>query len=382
MSWNDPKNDSWGKNGGDQSPPDLDDALRKFQDQFKKFFGGGGGGSSGSPGGRKGGFLSTKLLFYAVGIIAIVWFLLGWYQVDAQEKGVVFRFGKVMSQTVEPGLKWNPPIIDVVELVNVTRVNVSEHQSQMLTEDENIVGVNLVVQYVVNDPIKNLVEIRDPTESLRHATESAMRHVVGSSTMDAVITEGRELLGVEVHERLQTYLDRYQTGIRVSKVNIDSVGPPLEVQDAFDDVQKAKEDEVRLTNQANAYAEEVVPEARGAAQQTIEESNAYRDQVIAQSEGEADRFLKLLTEYQNAPEVTRERLYIDTMELVMAKTSKVIIDVEGGDNLLYLPLDKLQAQATADQEDTDDRAPSVLGQASDRLRSTNDGARRVRQSVQ
>ena len=377
MSWNDPKNDPWGRNGGDQGPPDLDDALRKFQDQFKKFFGGGGSGSSG---GRKRGFLSPKLLLYAVGILAIIWFLLGWYQVDAQERGVVFRFGEVLPQVVGPGLKWNPPIVDQVEKVNVTQVRSSDHDSRMLTEDENIVHIKLVVQYVVEVPIKFLVEIKNPTESLRHATESALRHVVGSSTMDSVITEGRETLGVDIQERLQTYLDRYQTGIRVSKVNIDVVAPPAEVQDAFDDVQKAKEDEVKFTNEANAYAEQVVPEARGEAQKKIEEANAYRDQVIANAEGEANRFLKLLFEYKLAPKVTRERLYIDAMETVMSNTSKVIVDVEGGDNLLYLPLDKLQSQLQT-TDDGDDRTPSVLGQVSDRLRSTNDSGRRTTRSV-
>lgn len=378
MSWNDPKNDPWGRNGGDQGPPDLDDALRKFQDQFKKFFGGGGG--SGSSGGRKGGFLSPKLLLYAVGILAIVWFLLGWYQVDAQEKGVVFRFGKVLPQVVGPGLNWNPPIVDQVEKVNVTQVRQSEHDAQMLTEDENIVHIKLDVQYVVQEPIKFLVEIREPVESLRHATESALRHVVGSNEMEYVITEGRNTLYVEVQERLQTYLDRYQTGIRVSKVNIDVAAPPPEVQNAFDDVQKAKEDEVRLTNEATAYAEQVVPEAKGYAQQTIEEANAYRDRVVANAEGEADRFLKLLTEYQLAPEVTRERLYIDAMETVMSNTGKVIVDVEGGDNLLYLPLDKLQDQLQASEED-DDRTPAVLGAVSDRVRSSDNGRARTTRSV-
>ena len=350
MAWNDDPNkkDPWG-NSGDQGPPDLDDVFRKFKSQFGGLFGGGGsGGSSGSGGARR--FLSFKMLIYAAIALAVIWAMFGWYQVDQQERAVVFRFGKVQEDLRMPGLRWNPPIIDVVELVNVTRVNSSSHSGQMLTEDENIVSVNLVVQYVVNDPLLYAVEIRRPNESLDHATESALRHVVGSSTMDAVITEGRAELGFEVQDRLQSYLDRYLTGILVSKVNIDNVGPPAEVQDAFDDVQNAKEDEVKFVNQANAYAEQVVPEARGEAQQMIEQANAYRDQVIANAEGEAERFLKLLAEYQQAPDVTRNRLYLEAMESVMSDTQKVIVDVEASNQMLYLPLDQIRRRAVDMQD--------------------------------
>ena len=341
MAWNDDqdKKDPWSSRG-DQGPPDLDDVFRKFKSQFGGLFGGGSGGSSGSGGARR--FLSPSMLLLMLVVVVVIYAMFGWYQVDQQERGVVFRFGKVQSELRYPGLQWNPPIVDVVEMVNVTRVNSSDHSGQMLTEDENIVSVNLVVQYVVDDPIKFAVEIREPRESLRHATESALRHVVGSSTMDAVITEGRADLGFEVQDRLQSYLDRYLTGIRVSKVNIDNVGPPTEVQDAFDDVQKAKEDEVKFVNQSNAYAEQIVPEARGEAQQMIEQANAYRDQVVANSEGEAERFLKLLAEYQQAPGVTRNRLYLEAMESVMANTTKVIVDVEASNNMLYLPLDQIR----------------------------------------
>ncbi len=349
MAWNDnqDKKDPWGTRG-DQGPPDLDDVFRKLKSQFGGLFGGGTGGSGGSSG--SGGirrFLSLRMLVLALFVVVGAWSFFGLYQVDQQERGVVFRFGEVQQKLREPGLKWNPPIIDVVELVNVTRVNSSDHSGQMLTEDENIVSVNLVVQYVIDDPLKYAVEIRNPRESLRHATESALRHVVGGSTMDAVITEGRAALGFEVQDRLQSYVDRYQTGIRVSKVNIDNVGPPAEVQDAFDDVQKAKEDEVKLTNQANAYAEQVVPEARGEAQQMIEQASAYRDQVIANAQGEAERFLKLLAEYTMAKDVTRNRLYIEAMESVMTNANKVMVDVEASNNMLYLPLDQIRRRADA-----------------------------------
>ena len=218
----------------------------------------------------------------------------GLYQVDQQERGVVFRFGEVRDEVVLPGLHWNPPIIDRVERVNVTRVNDHEHQALMLTEDENIVDIGMTVQYVIDNPVDYLVKVKNPLVSIDHATESALRHVVGSSTMDLVITEGRAALGTEVQDRLQSYLNRYETGILVSTVNIDESGPPQQVQEAFDDVQKAKEDEARYVNEANAYAEEIVPKARGEAQRQIEEANAYRDQVIARAEGEAERFSKLL----------------------------------------------------------------------------------------
>lgn len=343
MAWNDNdgrKRDPWANQGGEKGPPDLDDAFRKLQGQLKGMFGGGGGGGSGSSGGGKGFRIRPMFILLLVAVLGIVWFAFGWYQVDAQERGVVFRFGKAQELVKDPGLNWNPPIIDKVEKVNITRVRSSQHEQDMLTEDENIIKINLVVQYVVEDAISNLVNIRDPEQSLEHATESALRHVVGSSNMDAVITEGREVLGDDVQVRLQSYLDRYLTGIRVRKVNIDSVGPPEEVQEAFDDVQKSKEDQIRTINLANAHAEQVVPEARGEAEKIIQSANAYRDQVIARAQGEADRFTKLLVEYQAAPEVTKDRLYITAMEEVMQSTAKVMVDIDGGNNLLLLPLDQ------------------------------------------
>ncbi|MYD43145.1 MAG: FtsH protease activity modulator HflK [Gammaproteobacteria bacterium] len=346
MAWNDDqdKKDPW-STSGDQGPPDLDDVFRKFKSQLGGLFGGSGSGGNGdgSDGVRR--FLTPSMLIFGLLALVIIYAMFGLYQVDQQERGVVFRLGKVQNELRPPGLRWNWPIIDVVEMVNITRVNSSEHSGQMLTEDENIVSINLVVQYVVRDALLYAVEIRNPRESLRHATESALRHVVGSSMMDAVITEGREALGFEVQDRLQSYVDRYLTGIRVVKVNIDSVGPPAEVQDAFDDVQKAKEDEVKFINQANAYAESIVPEARGEAQQLIEEANAYRDKVIALAQGEAERFLKLLAEYQQAEDVTRNRLYIEAMESVMTNTNKVVVDVEASNNMLYLPLDQIRRAA-------------------------------------
>ncbi len=351
MAWNEPggnDKDPWG-NRGDQGPPDLDEAIRKLQAQLSGIFGGGRGGSSG---GRGGGLSGGALGLAAFALIAVYGFW-GIYQVDEQERGVVFRFGAVQEGLKDPGLHWNPPLIDEVELINVTQVQSHSHQSLMLTTDENIVDVSLTVQWVVDNPVDFRVNVKNPQGSLDHATESALRHVVGSSTMNQVITDGREAIAAEVQSRLQQYLNSYGTGIFIRKVNIDRSAPPSQVQDAFNDVQKAKEDQQRFINQATAYLEQVVPEARGRARRQVEEANAYRDQVVARSEGEAQRFEKLLTEYQQAEEVTRNRLYIDALESVMSNSSKVMVDVEGGNNLMYLPLDQLSRQRSTGQPEID-----------------------------
>ena len=337
MAWNDPggrDDDPWSRGTG-QGPPDLDEAFRKFQSKLTSMFGGGRGGGSGR------WTFNWKIAVVAVVVLAVVYFVAGIYQLDAQERGVVFRFGKLQDEVKLQGLRWNPPIIDEVRRVNITRVDSLAHQASMLTEDENIVDISLAVQYRVGEPQDYVVHVEQPLKSLEHATESALRHVVGSSTMDAVITEGRAALGVEVEERIQRYLDSYQTGIEVVTVNIDRSAPPAQVQDAFDDVQKAKEDEVRSVNEANAYAESVIPNARGDAEKAVQESEAYRDQVIARAKGEAERFDQLLVEYQLAPAVTRDRLYIDSIEAVLSQSSKTIVDV-GDDNIMVLPLDRHQ----------------------------------------
>ena len=342
MAWNDPggrDDDPWSRNSS-QGPPDLDEAFRRFQSKLSAVFGGGGGGS--------GGGWAPNWKFAGVGALAALaaYFALGIYQLDEQQRGVVFRFGALLPDVELPGLHWNPPIIDEVRKVNITRVQSLGHQAQMLTEDENIVDISLTVQYRIGNPQDYEVQVRDPLRSLEHATESALRHVVGSSTMDAVITEGRAALGVAVEERIQRYLDAYETGIEVVTVNIDRSAPPREVQEAFDDVQKAKEDEVRAVNEANAYAESVIPNARGDAEKAVQEAEAYRDQVIAQAQGEAERFDLLLVEYQLAPEVTRDRLYVDSLESVLTQSSKTIVDV-GEDNIMVLPLEKQGAAGGA-----------------------------------
>jgi len=342
MSWNEPNGgngprDPWG--GKDQGPPDLDEALRKLQAQLNGLFGRRSGGSGGG---------SAKGMGGLAGIVAIValtiWGLLGLTQIGEQERAVVLRLGEY-SKTAQPGLFWYPRGIDTLTRVNITQVRSAQFRETMLTQDENIVDVSMSVQYVINDPKNFVLEVRDPERSLQHAAQSALRHVVGDGTMALVLTEGRAEIAVKVRERLQLYLRNYTTGINVQKVNIDDASPPTQVQEAFDDVIKAREDEERVKNEAESYANGIVPEARGRAQRIEEEAEAYRQQVIAKATGEAQRFDQLLDEYSKAPRVTRERLYIDALESVLSKTNKVMVDVEGGNNVMYLPLDKMAPSA-------------------------------------
>lgn len=376
MAWNEPgggnQKDPWG--GGDQGPPDLDEAFKKLQEKLNRIFGGGGGGSAPSPAMSGNFFILFALL------LALIWAGFGVFRVDAQELAVVLRFGKY-HETVSPGLHWNPPLIDSVTKINVTKLRTSTHRALMLTEDENIVEVSLSVQYNVSDPKNFLLEVRDPERSLSHATESALRHVVGSSEMHQVLTEGREQIAILIKERVQRYLDNYGTGIQVAQVNIEDTQPPEAVQAAFDDVIKAKEDEERAKNEAETYKNGIIPEARGQAQRQLEEAQAYKQQVIAKAEGEASRFEQLLTEYEKAPRVTRERLYIDAMQAVIGNSSKVMIDVEGGNNLLYLPLDKIVKSGDANspfsqQNISDNNARQLTDRAVQQLRRDSQNRRR------
>ena len=371
MAWNEPggnsnNQDPWGgrKGGGRQGPPDLDEAFRKLQESLNGLFGGGkkrGDDDSGRSGG--GGF---GLLFVGLGLLAVVWLYSAIYVVDEQEQAVVLRFGKY-HETVGPGLNIYFPPIDRKFQENVTRERAYSKQGAMLTEDENIIEVPLTVQYKISNLQDFVLNVDQPEVSLQHATDSAVRHVVGSTEMDQVLTEGRELMASEVRERLQRFLDNYRTGITITQVNIQSAAAPREVQEAFDDVIRAREDEQREKNQAESYANGVIPEARGQAQRLLEEANGYRDEVIARAQGEADRFTKLVAEYRKAPEITRERLYIDTMQEVMSNTSKVLVTGDKGqNNLLYLPLDKMidsrggaSSSSSANSSNSTARDPAV-----------------------
>lgn len=374
MAWNEPggnnqgDKDPWG-NKNDQGPPDLDEAFKKLQNNLSQMFGGKGSGSGGSGGGS-----SLKMNSGMIGgliILALIgWALSGVYTLDEKERGVVLRLGKVNDEILLPGLHWNPPIVDKVLFESVTDVKSIQHNSEMLTEDENIVKVNMQVQYVVSDVKEYLLRVSNPVQSLYQSTESALRHEVGSALMNDVLTSGRAELGIKVKDRIQTYMNRYTTGIEVTQVVIDETAPPDAVRAAFDDVIKAREDEVREKNEATAYANQVVPEARGEAQRLVEQALGYKERVVARARGEAARFNALYAEYELAPEVTRERLYLDTMESVMANSTKVMVDVEGGNNLLYLPLDKLinQTQNNSNSGYSTSVVPNT--------QSTNDSNRR------
>ncbi len=364
MAWNEPggngnkPKDPWGNNnrgnggGGGNQPPDLDEVIRKLTDKLNGLFGGKKSGGNNNNGGD--GSITGFLVVAAV-IAAILLAMNSVYILDTQERGVVLRTGK-FDRIEGEGLNWKLPVIEDVIIVNATRVRETEIRESMLTEDENIVDVKLNVQYRVTDPVSYALRVEDPELTLRDAAESALRHEVGSTEMDPILTTGRVVLAEAVKQRLQFYMDEYNTGITLQNVNIKDATPPAAVKEAFDDVQRAKQDKERTINDAEAYANSVVPEARGRAQRQLEEARAYRERVVARAEGEADRFTKLLSEYNKAPEVTRERLYIDAVTQVYNKSSKVLVDVEGGNNMMYLPLDKLtqQAQGVARQSDLSD----------------------------
>jgi len=364
MAWNEPggdKKDPWGGNGREQGPPDLDDLFRKLTGRFGGVLNRKGGGSSGSGGGGGGvSRLGGSGLWVLIAVVAVGWVLSGIYIVDEGRRGVVLRFGRFVDTTM-PGPHWHIPFpIESVEVVDVERRRFVEigyrsanqsrtkppaiqREALMLTQDENIVDVSIAVQYQIRDAANYLFNVRDPDLTLKQVSESATRAVIGQSKMDFVLTEGRSEIVARIREVTQATLDTYDIGLQISGVNLQDAQPPDEVQDAFADAIKAREDEQRFKNEAEAYSNEVIPVSRGAAARQLEEANAYREQVIAQAEGEAQRFTQLLTEYQKAPEVTRERLYLETMERVLGENSKVLLDVKEGNNMLYLPLDKITA---------------------------------------
>lgn len=358
MAWNEPggsgKKDPWGGGGGgDQGPPDLDEVVKKVQDKISSLFGGGkgGGGQSGSGSGGTGIGIGAILL-----IAVLVWGLSGIYIVDEGRRGVVLQFG-AFSATTLPGPHWYPRFIQSVEVIDISNVrdatigyrsaSASTRQSNvgreslMLTKDENIVDVKMAVQYQIKSAADYLFKVQDPDATLRQATESAVREIIGSNNMDFVLTEGRAEIASGVRSLTQDILDRYNTGLEITSVNMQDAQAPEQVQAAFEDAVRAREDNVRATNKAQAHANEVIPKSRANAAIQIAEAKAYRDKVILEAEGEVQRFLKVLEEYRRAPKVTRKRLYLESVESVMTNSSKVMVDVKGGNNLMYLPLDRL-----------------------------------------
>jgi membrane protease subunit HflK len=345
MAWNEPggsgDKDPWNTNRGNrgnQGPPDLDEVFKNLQKKFGSLFGGRGGSSRGSEMGTPGGKFGIVLV---LAILFVFWIATGFYKVEEAERGVVLRFGEHVY-TSQRGLHWHLPIpIEQVEKVDITKVYTIPINSTMLTQDENIVEIQGTVQYQIDSAEKYLFNVKNPEISLSQITESALRESIGRSKMGYVITEGRGEISIQVKGIIQEIVNTYQTGLNIFKVNIQSAKPPEAVKDAFDDVTQAREDEERFKNEAEAYRNEVLPKARGASARMREEADAYKNEVIARAEGEAERFKKLLSEYKKSPAITRDRLYLEMMEAVLSNSSKVLIDVEGGNNLLYLPLDKL-----------------------------------------
>jgi len=346
MAWNEPggngDKDPWGNRGRNQNPPDLDEVLRNLQKKFGSLFGGKGGprSTSGGSGGTVGG-IGFGLI---AGIVLLIWLASGFYKIEEAERGIIMRFGKHVD-TAQPGLRWHIPypIEDVIK-VDITRVSTIPLRATMLTQDENIIDIEGDIQYQIGDPVKYLFSVRVPEITLSQAAESALRQSIGRSKMDYVITEGRGEIAIRVKNLIQEIMDSYHSGLNVNKVNIKAAKPPEGVKDAFDDVTQSREDEIRLRNEAEAYSNEVIPKARGAAARMREEADAYQQEVIARAEGETKRFEQQLKEYKKSPQVTRDRLYIDMMESVLDNSSKVMVDVKGGSNLLYLPLDKLMSR--------------------------------------
>ena len=354
MSWNEPgggdKKDPWSGRKDENGPPDLDEVIRSFQEKLGGIFGGGSSGGDSDGGG------SLKGLGFLAAGAAVLWGLSGFYIVDEGTRGVETRFG-AYSSTTQPGLNWRfPAPIDQVQIVDVQNVQVIEvgyrsggrqgagsvpREALMLTKDENIVDVRLAVQYQVKDAKDYVFNLMNPTATLKQVTESAERGVIGHSDMDFVLTEGRSEIVAEIQAEIQKVMDNYESGVLITTVNLQDAQPPEQVQGAFEDAIKAREDEQRYINEAEAYSNEVVPVARGKASRKTQEAEAYKERVIAQATGEVSRFSQLLKEYKKAPKVTRQRMYLESMENVLGNTSTIMVDVKGGNNLLYLPLDKL-----------------------------------------
>ena len=336
MSWNESGNgkDPW-KGGGNQ-PDDLDKIIEGWQKKINAILGGkkGNGNVTNMPKGNSG--TSLILIF-----LLVAWAFTGLYRVDQAERGVVQRFG-AYTETTFPGLHWHIPFpIESVDIVNTGIVTDYGFSTEILTADEQYVFVQMVVQYLREDPVKYSFEVINPEGTLEDLTESALREVVGTSSLEVLVNERRDEIGPKTQVVLQSTLDAYKSGISVTSINLEKLDYPRAVQDAVDDTQKARNDSDRFILEAEKYAQDLIPRARGAAQRILQDAEAYRDRVIADAEGQANRFLALLKEYEKAPQVTRDRLYLDAVEEVYKNSNKVILDSQGSGNLLYLPIDKL-----------------------------------------
>ena len=337
MAWNEDGNgkDPW--RGDGNQPNDLDQIVQEWQKKLGRIFGGAGGGSGG------GGAGAVVLVL----VLAGAWLLTGFYRVDEAERGVVQRFGGY-TETTLPGLRWHFPYpVETVDLVNTTAISNYAYRTEMLTADEQYVFIDMVVQYRRSDPVKYSFEVVDPEMTLQDVTESALREVVGTTTLEQLVTARRDEIASRTQQVLQDTMDMYGegTGITVTSISLETVNYPQAVQAAVDDAQKARNDSERFILEADEYANDIIPKARGEAARVLEDAQAYRDRKIADAEGEAARFESLLTEYQKAPRVTRDRLYIEAVEEVYGNSAKVLMDTDGSGNLLYLPLDQIMKRS-------------------------------------
>ena len=354
MAWNEPGNngkdrDPWGNNGKNQGPPDLDEMLRKVSRRFGGLFGGG----------KSGGDIGRFGISIALVVAVVVWVVSGFYTIREAERGAVLRFGK-FSHIVEPGLRWKPTFIDQVIPVDVESVRSLPASGFMLTQDENVVRVEMDVQYRVVNPEQYLFSVTNADESLGQATDSALRYVVGHTRMDDVLTTGREKVRQETWQVIDGIIEPYQMGLQIVDVNFLPARPPEEVKDAFDDAISAQEDEQRFIREAEAYAREVEPKARGQVKRLEQEAEGYKSQIVLKAKGEVARFNELLPQYQAAPELTRDRIYLETMEELYQQANKVVVDMPAGNNsMIYLPLDKLSGKANAVQPARPAGTPAV-----------------------
>lgn len=367
MSWNEPggdKKDPWSGRNEKNNPPDLEEVIRSMQEKLGGLFGGGGNSGNTPTEGS-----SLKNIGYLAGIALFFWIGSGLYTVDEGTRGVVTRFGAYVS-TTQPGLNWHLPTpIEQVQVVNVEQQRFIEvgyrsgagqatgsvpKEAMMLTKDENIVDVRLAVQYQVKDAKDYAFNVQDPASTLKQVTESVERGVIGHSDMDFVLTEGRSEIVLAIKSEIQSVMDAYKTGILITSVNLQDAQPPEQVQGSFEDAIKAREDKQRLINEAEAYSNDVVPKARGAGSRVVQESEAYKEKVIARASGDVSRFSQLLAEYKKAPAVTKQRMYIEAMETVLGRSNNILVDVKGGNNIMYLPLEKLTTKTP------DDVTPPVI----------------------
>ncbi|WP_068711743.1 FtsH protease activity modulator HflK [Vibrio tritonius] len=396
MAWNEPgnnngnngrDNDPWGNNnrgnngGREQGPPDLDEVFNKLSQKLGGKFGKKGGGKG--PSFSNGGFIGIGVIAL---IAVVIWVFAGFYTIGEAERGVVLRLGKY-DRIVDPGLNWRPRFIDQVTPVNVQAIRSLRASGLMLTKDENVVTVSMDVQYRVSDPYKYLYVVTNADDSLRQATDSALRAVIGDSLMDSILTSGRQQIRQTTQQTLNDIIDSYDMGVSIVDVNFQSARPPEQVKDAFDDAIAAREDEERFIREAEAYKNEILPKATGRAERLKKEAQGYSEKTINEALGQVAQFEKLLPEYEAAPKVTRDRLYLDTMEKVYSSTSKVLIDSKSSGNLLYLPLDKLTEKASKSQGSSQSDSSiydsvTVDSQSSSSSKSNSDSQSRTNDSRQ